>query len=55
MSFLFGKPVRADLKDQIATVRWTVAGEGWTEPNFNFANGKMQTNLGGTSKKKSTS
>ena len=25
-----------------ATVRWTVAGEGWTEPNNNFAQAKCK-------------
>jgi len=28
-----------------ATVQWTVAGDGLTEPNLYFAIGKMQTNL----------
>jgi len=46
-----------DLKDQIATVRWTVAGEGSTEPNLYFHSHwgmKMQTNLASSSKKQST-
>ena len=36
MSFLFGETERADLKNQIATVRWTVAADSWMEANLNF-------------------
>ena len=40
MSFLFGESVATDLKDLIATVRWTVAGEGSAEPILYFCQGQ---------------
>ena len=53
MSFLFGEICPNRFEDLNATRR-SVAADSWTEANLNFAIGKMQTNLGGTSKKDTT-
>ena len=43
---------RTDRFERLNATRMSVAREGWTERNLNFAIGKMQTNLGGTSRKR---
>ena len=53
VSFFLWFKERRDLNNLNATVRWTVAGEGWTEPNNYFASCKMQTGLVARTKRQS--